>query len=104
MRALQLEQEQNFEASLKLVYLIIQAINQINKAAKSNDMVNAQIKQADILKKTPDAGDEEGESDKRAEMESEVLNCYSLKLKKEMLERAVFLAVNLGDFQQACEY
>ena len=33
-----------------------------------------------------------------------MINCYSDKLKKEVLERAVFLSVNMGDFAQACEY
>ena len=32
------------------------------------------------------------------------LSIYSMKLKKDFLERAVFLAVRLGDFAQASVY
>jgi hypothetical protein len=41
MRALKLEQEHKYEESLKLVFLILQAIKQINKAAESGDLPNA---------------------------------------------------------------
>jgi len=94
MKALQLEQEQKLEESLKLVFLMIQAMNQINKAAKAGDIKGSQIKRAEILDK----------SDQPEETKEPVINCYSDKLKKEVLERAVFLAVSLGDFNQACEY
>lgn len=88
MKALQLEQEQKLEESLKLVFLMIQAINQINKAAKAGDIKGSQIKRAEILDK----------SDQPEETKEPAVNCYSDKLKKEVLERAVFLAVSLGDF------
>lgn len=69
-------------------------MNQINKAAKAGDIKGSQIKRAEILDK----------SDQPEETKEPVINCYSDKLKKEVLERAVFLAVSLGDFNQACEY
>ena len=96
MKALQLEQEQKLEESLKLVFLMIQAMNQINKAAKAGDIKGSQIKRAEILDKSDQPEPEE--------IKEPAINCYSDKLKKEVLERAVFLAVSLGDFNQACEY
>lgn len=89
------------------MFLIIQAISQVNKAAAAGDITNAQIKRAEILDKPSEESKDATESTfatENATEEPPVANCYSLKLKKEMLERAVFLAVNLGDFAQACEY
>lgn len=51
MRALKLEQERKFEESLKLVFLMVQAMKSINKAAAAGDIASAQIKRAEVLKK-----------------------------------------------------
>ena len=91
MRALKLEQERKFEESLKLIFLILNAMKTINKAAAIGDIANAQIKRAEVLKKD---GQQIEES-----KEALVLNSYSEKLKKEVLERAVFLAISMGDFE-----
>jgi hypothetical protein len=41
MRALKLEQERKFEESLKLIFLIVNAMKTINKAAAIGDIANA---------------------------------------------------------------
>jgi hypothetical protein len=41
MRALKLEQERKFEESLKLIFLILNAMKTINKAAAIGDIANA---------------------------------------------------------------
>lgn len=91
MRALKLEQERKFEESLKLIFLIVHAMKTINKAAATGDIANAQIKRAEVLKKDKEQIEES--------KEALVLNSYSDKLKKEVLERAVFLAISMGDFK-----
>lgn len=83
--ALHYEKRGDIGNSLKAVFLLLEKIRQSNLSAKSID-------NQDEESKVKDAG------------EKATIRIYSNKLRKDLLERAVFMSIKLGDFKQACVY
>ena len=92
--ALALEhQDGKLDQALKQVFLILQSIK------KNQDDAQEKMQQAENALKSKHKVNNEPHH-----TQDFSLRVYSLKLRKDFLERAVFLAVRLGDFAQASLY
>ena len=82
--ALHYEKRGDLENSLKAVFLLLDKVRKSEAEGKAQETAE--------------------ESKTVGENDSSTIRVYSKKLQKDLLERAVFMSIKIGDFKQACAY